>query len=75
MVVVEDKNGNPYLVNQENIRFAHVVEYKSFKGDGYNSTLCVEIKFIGQDEKEQGLLIGVKDIEDAKYLIEELSLI
>jgi hypothetical protein len=73
MVVVEDKNGNQYLVNQENIRFAHIVKYKSFKVNGYDVHIRVEIKFIGQNANEPGLSIEVLNLEDAKSIIEQLS--
>jgi hypothetical protein len=73
MVVIEDKNGNPYLVNKEKIRFAHIEKYQFIRDGENHSCICVEIKFIDQRANEPGVSIEARNIEDAKSIIEQLS--
>jgi hypothetical protein len=73
MVVIEDKNGNPYLVNQEKIRFAHIEKYQSVRDGKRHLYLCVDIKFIDQRANEPGVSIEARNMEDAKSIIEQLS--
>jgi hypothetical protein len=73
MVVIEDKNGNPYLVNQEKIRFAHIEKYQSVRDGERHLYLCVDIKFVDQRANEPGVSIEARNMDNAKSIIEQLS--
>jgi hypothetical protein len=73
MVVIEDKNGNPFLVNQEKIRFAQIKNHRSFRDRKWHSYLCVEVKFVDQCIDDHGMLIEARNMDDAKSIIEQLS--
>jgi hypothetical protein len=73
MVVIEDKNGNPYLVNQEKIRFAHIEKYQSVRDGKRHLYLCVDIKFVDQRANEPAVSIEARNMDDAKSIIEQLS--